>query len=240
LPVLAYTVTADVLLRTVTGDIDFPMTYRLHEIPAVLAFLVIGFVLYVFTQGALIHLICQWHVRGFADPTKAIAFVLSRLWPMLAARFLAGFQLLVVGGIGIGLYYVLGPLAGANGLAAFVLIIVMGALIYLAVRWIFIEHAVLIEGCTPQAALDRSELRVKGYWWRVFGILFVIGLIVFIVGAGAVEMPRPILSGLGRYIVHALAFPVYTISVTLLYFDLRVRKENYRVKDLAKDLNVGG
>jgi hypothetical protein len=152
---------------------------------------------------------------------------------LVAARLLAGLQLLVVGAAGAGLFYLLGPVASTYPLAALIAVIFAGILIYLWVRWILVEHAVLIEGCGPQAGLARSELHVKGYWWRVFFIVFVTGLIMLLALMGADEMPTRTLTGVAYQVVWTLGFILHGIIVTLLYFDLRLRKEGFTSEDLV-------
>ena len=53
--------------------------------------------------------------------------------------------------------------------------------IYFAVRWGFYAQAVLIEQTSATNALRRSSELVKGTWWRVFGILFAIFLLAFMI-----------------------------------------------------------
>ncbi len=53
--------------------------------------------------------------------------------------------------------------------------------IYFAVRWGFYAQAVLIEETSPTNALRRSSELVKGTWWRVFGIMFAIILLAFMI-----------------------------------------------------------
>ena len=53
--------------------------------------------------------------------------------------------------------------------------------IYFAVRWGFYAQAVLIEETSATNALRRSSELVKGTWWRVFGILFAIFLLAFMI-----------------------------------------------------------
>ncbi len=53
--------------------------------------------------------------------------------------------------------------------------------IYFGTRWGFYAQAVLIEETSATNALRRSSELVKGTWWRVFGILFAIFLLAFMI-----------------------------------------------------------
>ena len=53
--------------------------------------------------------------------------------------------------------------------------------IYFVTRWGFYAQAVLIEGTSATNALKRSRELVRGTWWRVFGIMLAIFLLVFMI-----------------------------------------------------------
>lgn len=81
----------------------------------------------------------------------------------------------------------LGLIKGLLILVGLMLFIVPG--IYLAVRWMFAEFFVLDQGMRPIAALRASSALTKGHRWKLFWfsfivtVLFVLGLLCFIVGA---------------------------------------------------------
>ena len=98
-------------------------------------------------------------------------------------------------------------------------------LIYLAVRWAFASQAVMILGKQNWAALDDSADAVRGYWWRTFGIIIVVTLIILgptMLASLATALPplaaSSIIGGVG-----ALVLPFAIIAQTLLYYDLKTR-----------------
>jgi hypothetical protein len=109
----------------------------------------------------------------------------------------------------------------------FVLLIIPG--IWLSVRWYFGAQAVAAEGRRVGAAFTRSEQLVKGSWWRVLGILLLVGLIagipIAIVSAGVDQIGSGPLYVTARVIVTTVQLSITAIAGTLLFFDLRVRKE---------------
>jgi hypothetical protein len=124
---------------------------------------------------------------------------------------------------------VIAALVSAVGL---VLLVIPG--LYFAVRWYFVPQAVLVdERAEPRAALDRSAELVRGSWWRVFGIgvltLLVALLPVLLVGGPFEELARATgrdaYSLIGGMVVETFIGPWVAIVATLLYLDLRERRQ---------------
>ncbi len=186
--------------------------------------------------GAMIRVIMQEYLGRPVSFGEAFQFALSRLGGLLATSIISGLLVL------------LGTLA----------CVIPG--IYLAIIYVFASQVVIIENRSGMNALGRSQELVSGYFWRVFGILFVVGLIVGIVGGmvgfvGALAFPYQevlVNSGspfptvrvkhYGNYAaVTTLTLLVQTgfgvfgaICTTLLYFDQRNRKESFDL-ELAAD-----
>ena len=122
-----------------------------------------------------------------------------------------------------------------------VVIIGIALFFYLLVIWFFAFEAIMIEGKESIAALGRSRELVRGNWWRLFGVGVVFVLIfgaVSIAGgiAGLVlEIFSPVPGQLAFTAATVLVFPVMSIGRTLVYLDLRVRKENYNLGVLAAE-----
>ena len=111
-------------------------------------------------------------------------------------------------------------------------------LIFILFAFFFYIQAILVEGQGPMAALARSWELVRGTWWRVFGILLVpytaiitpsvLGLIFGFTNT----TPGDLLTT----IVNLLIFPIVYVGGTLVYFDLRVRKEAYDLDRLTSEM----
>lgn len=160
---------------------------------------------------------------------------LSRLLPLVGASILLGLAMVIPA---LLTYVVIGiPL-----------------FLFLMVRWMFFSQAVVVEGLGPVDALSKSWRLVREAWWRVFGILLVfylilyaltippvfVGSVVPIVGflAPAGLMPAVIVSALVIGVSLALLAPLPVIALTMLYLDLRVRKEGLTVDILAAELTT--
>jgi hypothetical protein len=125
----------------------------------------------------------------------------------------------------------LAVLIAAAGITIALITIVIG--IYLLVRWYFVVQAVVIDRRRGAAALARSGELVQGSWWRVLGIV-VLAAIATLVPAALVQIPfeagasaadSAALSLAGNIAATSLVGPYSAIVATLLYFDLRARKE---------------
>jgi hypothetical protein len=129
------------------------------------------------------------------------------------------------------------------GLAVGLIFVFVGA-IFLAVRWSVAMPALLLERRRPIAALGRSWKLVGGFWWKVFGTLLIVYLLVtvlsFAVGAvlgGILAVVTNVESLLGllaqqavTVVVQVFTLPLFAAVTIVLYVDLRVRKEGF---DLA-------
>jgi hypothetical protein len=109
----------------------------------------------------------------------------------------------------------------------------------------------LIENLRGTRALGRSYRLVKGRWWRTAGVLlvatillgFVAGVIqgvlvtIALTGSGSVLVAVTVVS-LAAAISSVLTQPFHAAVVTVLYYDLRVRREGYDIALLAEQLGI--
>ncbi len=121
-----------------------------------------------------------------------------------------------------------------------IFIIGIPLLIFAVVVLLFATHAVAIEQLGPTDAVKRSWNVVQGNWWRTFGlfmaiVLAIIGATLIIFLPAGMFLP-PVLLALLSTAFSAVVTPLVTIAITVLYFDIRVRKEQYTHNDLAREL----
>ena len=103
-----------------------------------------------------------------------------------------------------------------------------------AVRWVFVEQAVVLDGAGAKGSLSRSADVVLGSWWRTLGIVLLISLMAAVPGgiAGGLFSIAPIaVSATATAAVNAVMLPFVVLATTLLYFDLQARKEPAPVID---------
>ena len=125
-------------------------------------------------------------------------------------------------------------------------------LVYLMVYFGFAPQAVVIEGCRPLEALKRSLVLVRRRWWMVFVRLIALSLIVLgmfialtLPAALIASAEEPIaiadtLSFLSDTVVAVLVSPFVAIGGTLIYFDLRARREGYDSEALSGEVSMAG
>jgi hypothetical protein len=112
--------------------------------------------------------------------------------------------------------------AGVGVAIGLVLLIVPG-LILLTV-WSVAGPVVVLERSPGLKALRRSRELVRGHGWQVFGVIFVLGVLVTVVST-AIELAADSAgAGAGivvRVIIGVLTAPLYALGASVLYFDLR-------------------
>lgn len=142
---------------------------------------------------------------------------------------------------------------GILGLGLLTLLIMAFFIVHL----MFFPQIVVLEGRGPLEALRRSRQLVRGSFWRVLGTVILVYLLVqilvfipgliFGIGINAVFSDpfrdfaiRQSFSTLVGYVSQILFLPISIIAYTLLYYDLRVRKEGYDLQLLAQDYAAPG
>lgn len=189
--------------------------------------------------GAMIRVIMQEYLDRPVTFGQAFQFALGRFGALLGTSLLSGLCVL------LGLLFCLIP----------------G--IYLAVVFSLASQVVVVEDWAGMEALSRSKGLVQGYFWRVFGVLFLVwlcGALVSSAVSASAAMALPYQEGvqmfdiivtvrLSSYPNYALVttlttlvqtfFQTYTgICTTLLYFDLRNRKEAFDLELEAEKINT--
>jgi len=157
-------------------------------------------------------------------------------------------------------------LAGTNrasgALAAIMIVLVMFGLfillglaaLFFYTRLLITTQAIVLEGQGPLAGLARSWRLVAGSFWRTLGILVLMGFLSYIIaafpatvvsfaltiGSGNAldnlvrnQIITTLLAQLGQIIVLPLQLAIYT----LLYYDLRIRKEGYDLELMAQQVS---
>ncbi len=186
-----------------------------------LVFGIIALLVIVVRSGALIHAISEQNIRRPIRINRAYAFSLEKL------RALVVTSIIVVA---------LAVLA----ILAFVTIVGIPAIVYFSVRWNFIFQAVVLEGRGPVASFSRSTELVRDNWWRAFGILLVLFILLWFIGL-ILTFTLGLIPAVGSAIASVLYTPIFIIAQTLLYYDLRARRdgpEGFGVETLARELRI--
>ena len=222
------------IIGIIAGFGSLPLVITGGEIGALAGWTIAGLIIWVVANilggilvvGALIHAVSEQYLGQRISIRQAYGFAWRRLGAMLGAGILAS---LAIGGI----IAVSVSVAALSWVGWILLVVGSCASIYLMISWIFILPVALLEGLGPTAALSRSSALVKKNWWRVLGITLVMALI-----SGAIIAILGMIPTVGAILGSILVTPIYTIASTLLYYDLRVRKEEYSLEALASELHI--
>lgn len=181
--------------------------------------------------------------------------VLPRLWPlvlwtlMLSSALIAAIALLAglvvffvsLGGAGVGL-------AVVTGILGTVALLALG--IWLFTKTSLVPSVIVLERLGIRAAVGRSWSLTRGYFWRTFGVQFLVATVVNVVSqivttplsllfGAAISVVDPnaafdaylpsvilyVLTILIGLVLGAVAAVVQSAATALIYIDLRMRKE---------------
>lgn len=166
-------------------------------------------------------LMAGWVVQLASDiylgnPTDAFES-LRRMAPRIPSVFVAA--LLQTVSISLGLFLLLFP---AIWISAVVFAVI---------------PAVVLERLGPFKAFDRSGALSVGVKSHILGALGIVALIWVIAKSGgflAALLPTAPLQLTGAALIDMLVYPLYGIASTLIYYDIRIRKEGFDLEMMAK------
>ncbi len=191
------------------------------------------------------------YLLSFPIAALLLPFSLGALYR--AATSLAAGNLETIGSVLLGTlrrYFavwgivILGVLVGIGSIA----IVTIPVVIWVLIRWSVALPALFAEGIGPVKSVGRSWNLARDNWWRTLGILIIVGIMVSLIqtalfslfGGVAALVPGlsdDIRAGLVTTVttlVDALVGAIQPIAITMLYLDLRVRKEGLDLDQLAR------
>jgi hypothetical protein len=182
---------------------------------------------YLTATGAAYKAVAEAFLGGQPNWKRSLAFAARRTHSLLWVSVLGG---LIVG-------------------AAWVFLILPG--LYLAVSFTVAIPVVMTEGVRGRKALGRSRRLIRKRWWRTFALLAlgsILSVILFyaaalLIAAVTAEEGQRSVVGVATNVVAisvlaALTIPFSAAYTTVLYFDLRVRREAFDLQLLALEVGV--
>jgi hypothetical protein len=228
------------IATVVVGPVDFSALFEIDPnadpadafAPFVPAYTVLGVTSLVtalgsvLVQGASITALAQVYQGIEPDWRSSLRAGLRRFFPLFVSTVIV----YLVAGIGL------------------LLCIAPG--VFLWTMWSVSPAALVTEQKGPVAAMTRSWQLVRGRFWPTLGavalgyllyyvvsqIISVVTGVITVAGAMASESFSFVPTVLGTIIVSILSAPFLAAMVTIIYFDLRVRKEGYDLELMAGDL----
>jgi hypothetical protein len=218
---------------------------------------------YSLATGATVYAVSQVHlgrpatirdsykqVRSYAG---RIIWIVIRIFLMMIGAMLIAYVGLMAVGLGLGAFA--GFLGGRSILFAIVIGLMSIAMFATVVVWtirIYCRYAIAVPACVLEklssgASLNRSKFLSKGALFRVFLIILLMAVIGMalsfafqlpgtIFGMFVGPIAGSVLQLLGSFIGSALAFPIGTIALSLVYYDQRVRKEAFDLQLMMESM----
>jgi hypothetical protein len=230
-------------LFTTTGSAT--PTFNSQQLTNLLGLLALGFIggffLLPISVGAIYRAVVDVALGRPATIGSVLRETVARYLPLLglvALGFLIALGWFIAEIIGFVLLFL-------PGIAVFC------AAIYLLVRWSLSVAAMMAEDIGPIRGLGRSWNLVSGSWWRSFGILLIVWIMWLVISYGLLILFTLIAAlfstgdfkaavvNIAGTALGALLSPIWSIAITLLYFDLRVRKEGLDLDQLAQQTSPG-
>lgn len=203
---------------------------------AVVLALIVYFALYALGMVAVTGAVSEAAARSMAGLERSVGHAYGAAFRRLPHMLGAGLVAAVVVALPVGLAAMLMlpvPVTGSVRLAVFLVLLL--ASVYLGVRLMFAPLVALFQQTGPLSAVARSWDLVSGAWWRTFGLLLLIGLILGVLQS-AIGFLLSALPAVEALVTSLIVLPLSLIGNLLIYMDLRARKQTYRTEDLAGEL----
>lgn len=209
----------------------------------------------LFLTASAIRVISDSYLGQEPQLGDAISLGASKIWPLFVVGLLKGIVLgLIAMAIGIVAAITIPLLATgrAGGVAALVTVItVIGGgfvLILVACGYAVTTAVVVLESLNSSSdALGRSWSLTKDFRLKIFGIFVVTGLMVYLpvlalaMLGGFLSVATPIAGQVFEVLASGLPIiltPLLSCVLTLVYYDLRVRREGFDLQVLSEQLST--
>lgn len=179
----------------------------------VLVILVVGIAIFALAGGVTTVLASSVYLERPVDVADAFRQVLRRIVALVVVSFV------VVALVAIGAVLFLLPA------------------LYVIARFYAVRQVVMLEGAGVGRAMARASQLSKGFKWHILATLFFVAVLTIAVDVGVsmflTKLPSRVLVNLVSTALAVVIGPLFGITETVLYYDLRIRKEGFDVEYLA-------
>lgn len=185
--------------------------------------------------------VSQAYIDGAIDLGKAFGIGIRRILLVILASFFRGLLLMLVI---FAVAAVFGVLSLMKTPAILVLLVpfVMWLVVYVLLRTFALTPIVLLENAGPNTAMGRTLHLTKKCAAHVFFSLGLAYFLYFIVSGIVSVLGLTYLTQTTAGIIGALViipiYPLLAVVSTLLYYDLRIRKEGFDLEIMSRELGV--
>ena len=208
----------------------------------------------LFLTAAAIRVISDSYMGRPPELAEALSLGVSKIWPLFVVGFGKTIIIILLGAV-IGILAAIATPAlatgGGAGAAIFLLLAIVGGcwfIIFVLCGYAVTTPVVVLENLGGSFdAFGRSWDLTRGFKRKIFGIAFVAFLMIY--------LPIIIIAGLGGYFrltspvlgqaievfsaaLPILVYPIFSCIVTLMYYDLRVRREAFDLQVLGEQLGI--
>jgi hypothetical protein len=241
-PGLVVTILAGIA-RATGGSIVLPLLVVLLNIAGGLWFLI--------AEAALLVVASSLYLGGAISPAAALRQVLRQGFDIIVTT-IAKWAAVGAGALIAGVVVALAAAAiGASGgnWPVFTAVVLLGLVVAAAwaaffyARYFAVPATVVLEGLDFSDALDRAKTLSTGSARQILltlGLahLIYLALVVAVLATGAMFGGEVVGQALSQLFM-IVAYPVVGLVTTLLYYDLRIRKEGYDIELMARALGGG-
>ncbi|MBC7788494.1 MAG: hypothetical protein H7Z74_01000 [Anaerolineae bacterium] len=210
---------------------------------------------YAIADAAMILLTSEHYRGGQMTPGAALRTVFPRFGRILLASlgkygFILG-GIIAIAIIGTIITLVIGLVLKTSNAGAFAIVVTVILMfgmfawtLYALARYFAIPGIVVLENLTARAALSRARALSKGEIGKIckvyvltillIGIATVVVSVAVMIAFGMASLAANVISS----IFSALSYPFYSVVTTLLYYDVRVRKEGYDIELMEQELTA--
>jgi len=208
----------------------------------------------LFLTAAAIRVISDSYMGRPPELREALALGMAKIWPLFLVGLGKGIiAVLLFSAIGIVAAIAIPSIASSGSAAALVVALLAGLggcwfIVFVLCGYAVTTPVVVLENLTGAFdAFGRSWDLTRGFKRKIFGIAAVAFLIIYV--------PIMVIGGLGGYFrltspvigqaievlsaaLPILVYPLFSCILTLMYYDLRVRREAFDLQILGQQLGI--
>jgi hypothetical protein len=234
----------DVYVETVGGVILRPGLWSISLLLRGLGYLLV--------TGATVRIVSDAYLGYAPTAGEALGFAVGKMWPIFVSG-VATTAVLVLAFIPTGIAFAVALPMMQSGGPAFLAGILAGVAlvalpIYVTAGFAVVVQAVVLEPLpSATSGLGRSWTLTQGsrgkalaLWFVVFCLMFAMMLAIGLVSAAftAISPSLGIVGVAGMSVLMMLLYPLTSCVFTLLYYDLRVRKEAFDLELLSRQIGL--
>jgi len=196
-----------------------------------------GIAIYAIAGGVLSVIARDVYLDHAVDVREAFRVVATRLVTLIVASVLT-VVLIALGAIPLMVAAVMRQVGLTTlGLVVLGLLLLLLWAPYIVARLVVVRQVIVLEDAGALRALSRSSSLTTGLKWHILGTFALIVLLLLAVNIGAglliAIIPSRVIVNVLSTVLSVVIGPILGIAETVLYYDLRIRREGFDVEYLV-------